>query len=104
MDLKEIEKGLTELKSKDPELKLVYKTEENNSDNPFGDKDIPVINARLTYGYTYKDMFITADNIYPLSLLENKDISTELSNITSIQKSLKEFEENGKKKITCYLY
>ena len=103
MDLKEIEKELTELKSKDPELKLVYRTEEN-SDNPFGDKDVPVINARLTYGYTYKDMFITADNIYPLSLLENKDILTELSNILSIQKSVKEFEENGKKKITCYLY
>lgn len=90
MDLKEIGKELIELKSKDPELKLVYGTEENSSDNPFGDKDVPVINARLTYGYTYKDMFITADKIYPLSLLENKE---DILNIASIQKSLKEFEE-----------
>lgn len=86
------------LKDKKPELKIVYDLEENLNDNPFGDTKLPVINAKLTYGYTYKDMFITADKIYPLSLLENEDV---LTNIISIQKSIKEFEENEKKKINC---
>ena len=94
MDLKEIEKELIELKNKDLELKLVYGIEEN-SDNPFGDKDIPVIKARLTYGYVYKDMFITSDKIYPLSLVENTDL---LNNLLSIQKAVKEFEEINKRK------
>ena len=97
MDLKEIEKELTELKSKDPELKLVYRIEEN-SDNPFGDEGTPIINAKLTYGYVYKDMFITSDNIYPLSLIENMGL---LDNLLSIQKSVKEFEEKQKIKINC---
>ena len=72
------------------DFKMVYSLEKNLSDNPFGDTDMPVINAKLVCGYTYKDMFITADKIYPLSLLENKE---DILNIASIQKSLKEFEE-----------
>lgn len=88
---------LIELKSKNPELKLVYKVEEN-SDNSFGDKDMPIINTRLTYGYVYKDMFITSDKIYPLSLVENMDL---LNSLLSIQKSIKKFEEKRKIKINC---
>lgn len=97
MGSNEIEKELMELKSKNPELKLVYGIAKN-SDNPFGDKDLPTIEAKLTYGYVYKDMFITSDNIYPLSLVENMDL---LNNILSIQKSIKEFEEKQKIKINC---
>lgn len=88
---------LIELKSKNPELKLVYEVEEN-SDNSFGDKDMPIINTRLTYGYVYKDMFITSDKIYPLSLVENMDL---LNSLLSIQKSIKKFEEKRKIKINC---
>ena len=97
MGLKEIEKELIELKSKNPELKLVYGIAKN-SDNPFGDKDLHTIEAKLTYGYVYKDMFITSDNIYPLSLVENMGL---LNNLLSIQKSVKEFEEKQKIKINC---
>lgn len=88
---------LIELKSKDPELKLVYGIAEN-SDNPSGDKDLPTIEAKLTYGYVYKDMFVTSDKIYPLSLVENMGL---LNNLLSIQKSIKEFEEKRKIKINC---
>ena len=97
MGLKEIEKELIELKSKNPELKLVYGIAKN-SDNPFEDKDLPTIEAKLTYGYVYKDMFVTSDNIYPLSLVENMGL---LNNLLSIQKSVKEFEEKQKIKINC---
>lgn len=97
MGLKEIEKELIELKSKNPELKLVYGIAEN-SDNPFRGKDLPTIEAKLTYGYVYKDMFITSDKIYPLSLVENMDL---LNSLLSIQKSIKKFEENRKIKINC---
>lgn len=93
MDLEE----LIKLKSKNPELKLVYGIEENSA-SPFGDKDLPTISAKLTYGYVYKDMFITSDNIYPLSLVENMGL---LSSLLSIQKAVKEFEENRKIKINC---
>lgn len=88
---------LIDLKSKNPELKLVYEIEEN-SNNPFDDKKLPVINTRLIYGYVYKDMFITSDKIYPLSLVENMDL---LNSLLSIQKSIKKFEENRKIKINC---
>ena len=83
---------LIKLKSKNPELKLVYGIAEN-SDNLFGGKDLPTIEAKLTYGYVYKDMFITSDKIYPLSLVENMDL---LNSLLSIQKSIKNLKKTEK--------
>lgn len=103
MDIKE----LYELKETKPELKLIYssnimKNDANFGLNISGTKRIPIINASLVYGYTFGDVFITSDNVYPLVLTEmldnNKDAVSIVSQILSIQDSLKEYEKQVENK------
>lgn len=73
----------------------IVKVSNTNKEDTSNIINLPSIDSQLTIGVYYKDLFITATNIYPASLVNMKSKSKyKIEDIKKVQDKIKYLTEN----------